>query len=169
MSDVLSAPRSLIKPFSSVTFWILHERISIPSLSISFDAFIITWSENESLSVLITFNDKVPMISRILPWRESWRSSAISPGFLFKKFFAASLIPSVVGLILTFATASTFTLMKSFVGTDCSVLISTVICPRYSLSILSKNGILMPARPIRILLSFFKPEIMYAWSGGALT
>ena len=40
--DVLSIPRSWIRPCSSVTFWILQERISIPSFSISLEAFAIT-------------------------------------------------------------------------------------------------------------------------------
>ena len=128
--EVLSAPRSLMRPFSSVTFWMLQERISIPSLSMSLDALDITWSEKESRSVLISFKESVPMISRILPWRESWRSIVISMAFLFKKFLAASLMPSAVGEIRTLATASTLTLIKSLVGTDCSVLISTVICPK---------------------------------------
>ena len=39
-------------------------------------------------------------------------------------------MPLLSGAILTFATASTLTLIKSVVGTDCSVLISTVIWPR---------------------------------------
>ena len=43
----------------------------MPSLSMSLEAFCITWSEKESRSVLISFKDSVPMISRILPWRES--------------------------------------------------------------------------------------------------
>ena len=60
----------------------------------------------------------------------------------------------------TLATASTLTLMKSLVGTDCSVLISTVIWPRYSLSSRSKMGTRMPARPMSTLLSFFRPEMM---------
>ena len=58
------------------------------------------------------------------------------------------------------ATASTMTLMKSLVGMYSSVLISTVICPRYNLSICSKNGILMPARPIRTLGCLRRPEMM---------
>ena len=93
----------------------------------------------------------------------------MSTAFLFRKFLAASLMPSGVGEMRTLATASTLTLMKSLVGTDCSVLMSTVIWPRYSLSSRSKKGILIPARPMRILPSFFRPEMMYAWSGGALT
>lgn len=40
-------------------------------ISMSLDAFCITWSEKESRSVLISFRDNVPMISRMLPWRES--------------------------------------------------------------------------------------------------
>ena len=160
--EVLSAPRSLIKPFSSVTFWILQERISMPSLSMSLDALDITWSEKESRSVLISFKERVPMISRILPCRESCRSMVISAGFLFKKFLAARRMPSGVGEMRTFATASTFTLIKSLVGTDCSVLMSTVIWPRYSRSRRSKNGTRIPARPIKILASFFNPEMMYA-------
>ena len=65
--DVLSIPRSWIRPCSSVTFWILQERISIPSFSISLEAFAITWSEKESRSVLMARRVSVPMISRMLP------------------------------------------------------------------------------------------------------
>lgn len=166
---VLSAPKSLIRPFSSVTFWILQETISMPNFFISFDAFSITWSEKESLSVLMDFRVSVPIISRIFPCKESWRSLDIWSGVLFRKFFAASWIPSVVGSIRTLATASTLTLIKSVVGTDCSVLISTVICPRYNLSIRSKNGTRIPARPISILGSFLSPEIINALSGGDFT
>ena len=169
MRAVLSIPRSRIRPLSSVTFWMLQDRISIPSFFISLEAFSMTWSENESRSILIAFKESVPMISRILPWRESCRSLAICSGVLFRKFFAARRMPSSDGSILTFATASTLTLMKSFVGTDCSVLMSTDICPRYRTSFLSKNGSWMPARPIRILGLRPKPEMINALSGGALT
>ena len=102
----------------------------MPSLSMSLAAFIITWSEKESRSVLMSFRLSVPMISRILPCRESCSSAAIFSGRMFKKFLAASLMPSGELAMRTFATASTLTLMKSLVGTDCSVLMSTVICPR---------------------------------------
>lgn len=54
-------------------------------------------TRQESRSVLISFKDSVPMISRILPWRESWRSRVISSGRLFRKFLAASLMPSAWG------------------------------------------------------------------------
>ena len=149
-----------MSPFSSVTFWMLQDKISMPSLSMSLLAFCITWSEKESRSVLISLRDRVPIISRILPWRESWRSRVICSGRLFKKFFAASLMPSDKGEMRTLATASTLTLMKSLVGTDCSVLMSTVIWPRYSLSRRSKMGTRMPARPMSTLLSFLRPEMM---------
>ena len=65
--EVLSIPRSWISPCSSVTFWMLQERISIPSFSMSLEALIITWSEKESRSVLMARRVSVPMISRILP------------------------------------------------------------------------------------------------------
>ena len=115
--EVLSIPRSRIRPFSSVTFCMLQERISIPSFCISPAAFFITWSEKLSRSVLIAFNVKVPTISRILPSKESRRSEAICSAVRFKKFFAAKRIPSGVLLTCTLATASTLTLMKSLVGT----------------------------------------------------
>ena len=143
--------------------------ISIPSLAISLDAFAMTWSEKESRSVLISFKESVPMISRILPWRESWRSWVICAGVLLRKFLAASCMASGSVPILTFATASTLTLIKSFVGTDCSVLISTVICPRYNRSTLSRKGILIPARPISIRGFVRRPDMINALSGGALT
>ena len=78
----------------------------------------------------MSFKVSVPMISRILPCRESCKSMAICSGFLFRKLREAFSMPLLSGAILTFATASTLTLMKSVVGTDCSVLISTVIWPR---------------------------------------
>ena len=67
MREVFSAPKSWIKPFSSWTFWMLQERISMPSFSMSREAFCITWSEKESRSVLIFSRVRVPMISRMLP------------------------------------------------------------------------------------------------------
>ena len=60
-------------------------------------------------------------------------------------------------------------LMQSAVGTASSVLISSGINFRESLSILSKNGILIPAFPIRTLGSLRKPEIISAVSGDAFT
>lgn len=42
MREVFSAPRSWIRPFSSWTFWMLQERISMPSFSMSLEAFCIT-------------------------------------------------------------------------------------------------------------------------------
>ena len=158
--DVLSIPRSWIRPCSSVTFWILQERISIPSFSISLEAFAITWSEKESRSVLMARRVSVPMISRMLPWRESCRSAAILAEFLFKKFRIASFNIAGSSATRTFATASTMTLIKSLVGMYSSVLISTVIWPRYSLSNCSKKGSFKPARPTRTLGSFLRPEIM---------
>ena len=132
----------------------------MPSFSISREAFVITWSEKESRSVLMARSVRVPMISRILPWRESWRSAAILAGSLFKKLRMASFIRSGSSATRTFATASTITLMKSLVGMYSSVLMSTVICPRYSLSSCSKNGILSPARPMSTRGSLRMPEIM---------
>ena len=112
--------------------------------------------------MLIFSRVRVPMISRILPWRESRRSRAMSAPFLFRKFLAASRMPFSSGEMRTLATASTETLMKSLVGTDCSVLMSTVICPRYSLSSRSRKGMRMPAWPMRMRLFFRSPEMMYA-------
>ena len=127
---VLSAPRSWISPSLSVTFWMLHEMISIPNLAISGWAFCITWSEKPSRSVLSDRRSSVPMISRILPCNESCSCSAIIVGVILRKFFAAKRVPSALGVTRIFATASTSTLMKSLVGTLSSVLISTVICPK---------------------------------------
>ena len=132
----------------------------MPSFSMSREAFCITWSEKESRSVLIFSRVRVPMISRMLPWRESFKSMAMSLPFLFRKFFAASRMPFSSGEMRTLATASTDTLMKSLVGTDCSVLMSTVIWPRYSLSSRSKKGMRMPACPMRMRLFFRRPEMM---------
>ena len=167
--DVLSIPRSRISPFSSVTFWMLQDRISMPSFFMSMAALFNTWSEKESLSVLMSFSVSVPTISRILPSKESCSSLAISSGFLFRKFFAARRMPSGVRSTCTLATASTDTLIKSLVGTGWPVLISTLICPRYRLSIRSKNGMRIPPCPFKIRGSFVQPEIISATFGGAFT
>ena len=70
--------------------------------------------------------------------------------------------------ILTFATASTSTLIKSDVGT-LDVLTSIWINSKVNLSTLSKNGILNVALPIITLGSFLRPDIKYTISGGHLT
>ena len=57
----------------------------MPSFSMSREAFCITWSEKESRSVLIFSRVNVPMISRMLPWRESRRSRAMSGALLVQE------------------------------------------------------------------------------------
>ena len=59
--------------------------------------------------------------------------------------------------------------MQSAVGTASPVLISNGINFRESLSIRSRNGILIPAFPIRTLGFFLIPEIINAVSGDAFT
>ena len=166
---VLSIPMFLIRSLSSSTFCILHDIISIPNFFMSTDAFSWTWLPNSSLLLQTPLKVSVPIISRILPCKESCKSCVISCSDLFKKFFIASFISKGSDETLTFATASTFILIKSIVGIYPSVFISTVICFNNSLSSLSKNGIRIPALPINIFGCLLKPEIIYAISGGALT
>ena len=157
---VLSAPKSCIRPSLSVTFCMLHEMISIPNLAMSCCAFCITWSENPSRSVFSERRSSVPIISRMLPCNESCSCSAIIMGVMLRKFLAAKRVPSAFGVTLIFATASTSTLIKSVVGTLSSVLMSTVICPRYTRSSRSKKGIRNPPEPISTRGSRLRPDMM---------
>ena len=95
--------------------------------------------------------------------RETQAQYAERPGQNGQEIFGRSR--GVFAAVVNKLTSGAYLMMllvgiKSLVGTDCSVLMSTVICPRYSRSMRSKKGTRMPARPMSTLLSFFRPEMM---------
>ena len=114
--DMLSWPRELIRLFSSVTRWILQEMIWMPSAFISVWALDCTSSPNFLRSLQISFRVMVPMISRMLPCKESTIARLKSSSVIFRKFFMANWMPSGSVITRTLATASTSTPMKSWVG-----------------------------------------------------
>ena len=154
----LSTPRFTIASLSSVQFWTFRFTISNPIFSISSIAFSCIFCENNCLLFTKSTNCICPIISRIFPSSICWTLFAISAVPWFKKCFAAILISSGFVDILTFATASTSTLIKSFVGT-LFALTSIWINFNGILSTLSKNGILIVAFPVITLASFLNPDI----------
>ena len=84
-----------------------------------------------------------------------------------RKFIAARSIFAGSRPTLMFTTASTLTLMKSAFGTGSDVFTSTWMSSSVTLSSRSRNGMRMFAEPITTRR--FRPEMMYAMSGGAFT
>ena len=88
----------------------------MPRAFMSVWALDCTSSPNFLRSLQISFRVMVPMISRMLPCKESTIARLKSSSVIFRKFFMANWMPSGSVITRTLATASTSTPMKSWVG-----------------------------------------------------
>ena len=157
--STLSIPMFSMVPTLSVNVWMLKFTTSIPSLAISGSMFARTLSATIWRFWTNSVIETVPIISRILPSRTCWTSLIRSCCFIPRSDSAARSSKSGREEILRLDTPSTLTLINSVVGTASDVFTSTCITLSEILSTLSKNGILQPALPIRILF-LNGPEIM---------